>query len=416
MRLTAQVRLFLQGEEVFRKPGFWDKIKSAFGSDVDLRTGELRVTQNALALTEQVTQALALAGIRNAVSLAIDNDVVFQDLEERPDDADQLVAAMRQAAPRFQAGFEQLRAVFEHHAQGMHSLVEVNVRALAQSGQAHAVVAIGGRIDELRPREGEDIEAAKDRIGKALANAQLVPMYKQVLGDLAARIQAGLQRVFPMARLEADAAEVQVVRPSGQEVRDFAAERNERAAQLRAEPMWRRGWSYGPYYDPWTTYYHDPMDTFVNLMVLDALMHPRHHWGYHSGWLGNTWAGYGAPVTIVNYNGAPIGAAADIDQFSGQLSGVHDVVERDFSTATWDDRDLANYDSNSSSWQQYDSGTDSNTGGGYDCASSSDSGSGSSDCSWDCSSDCSWDCSSDCNSDCSWDCSSDCSSDCGGDW
>ena len=205
-----------------------------------------------------------------------------------------------------------------------------------------------------------------------------------------------------------------MVRPSGQEVRDFAAERNERAAQLRAQPVWRSSWSYGPYYDPWTTYYRDPMDTFVNLMVLDALMHPRHHWGYDSGWLGHSWAGYGAPVTIVNYNGTPIGAASDIDDFSGKLDGVHDVVERDFSTATWDDRDLASYDSDSSSWEQYSSGSSSNDG--FDCASSGDSSSGSSDCSWDCNSDSSWDCSSDCSSDCSWDCSSDCSSDCGGDW
>ena len=95
-----------------------------------------------------------------------------------------------------------------------------------------------------------------------------------------------------------------MVRPSGQEVRDFAAERNERAAQLRAQPVWRSSWSYGPYYDPWTTYYRDPMDTFVNLMVLDALMHPRHHWGYDSGWLGHSWAGYGAPVTIVPHSPA----------------------------------------------------------------------------------------------------------------
>ena len=219
-----------------------------------------------------------------------------------------------------------------------------------------------------------------------------------------------------MAHLESEAAEVQVVRPSGQDVRDLAAERNERAAQLRTQPMWRSGWSYGPYYDPWVTYYHDPMDTFVNLMVIDALMHPRHHWGYDSGWLGSSWAGYGAPVTIVNYNGVPIGGADEVDRFAGQLGGVHDVMEHDFSAATWDDRTLSTYDSDSSSWEQDHTGSDSNTGG-WDCAASSDCDSGSSsDCSSDCNSDSSWDCSSDCSSDCSWDCSSDCSSDCGGDW
>jgi hypothetical protein len=115
--------------------------------------------------------------------------------------------------------------------------------------------------------------------------------------------------------------------------------------------------------------------------------------------------------------GAPIGNADDIGSYSHQLTGVTDVMDRDFSTATWDDRAMAGYDAGNSSWDRYDSGgggggtfdcaagsgTDDSGGGSYDCAASTDCAS--SDCSADCSSDCSWDCSSDCSSDCSWDCS-----------
>lgn len=417
MRLTAQVRLYLQGAEVFRKPGFWDKIKTSFGSEVDLRTGELLVTQNVLGLTEQIQTALRIAGIHNAVTLVVDNDVVFQDLDDVDNDAEQMVAAMRRSAGRFSAGFEQLRAVFECEAQGMHSLLEVSVRAKARPTEPHAIVAIGSRIDELRPRDFEDIEVAKERIGKALANAQLVPMYRNVLTALASQVQAGLLRAFPTAHVEVDPADVQVSRPSGDDVRELGQNSADRSAHLRQAPTWgRQGFSHGPHYDPWHVYYRDPMDTFVNLMVLDALISPRYSWGYGPGFLGSSWSSYGAPVTIVNYNGAAIGNADDIGSYAHQMGGVSDVMNQDFSTGAWDDRSMANYDADASSWQQ-DAGSQSNAGT-FDCAAAGDSASAwdcaaSSDCdsSWDCaaSSDCasSWDCASDCSSDCSFDCSGD---------
>ena len=103
MRLTAQTRLTLAGggEEVFRKPSFWDKFKGFLGSDVDLRTGEISLAGHALALTEQVQQAFKLAKVTNAVSLVVDKDIVYQDLQDRPDDADMLLQAARRNAARF---------------------------------------------------------------------------------------------------------------------------------------------------------------------------------------------------------------------------------------------------------------------------------------------------------------------------
>ncbi|MBI5609391.1 MAG: hypothetical protein HY902_10985, partial [Deltaproteobacteria bacterium] len=102
MRLTAQARVFFQaGEEVFRKPSFWDKFKGFLGSDVDLRTGELSLAGNALAVCEQVQQALVTAKITNAVSMGVDRDILFQDLEDKDNDADMLLRAARASATRF---------------------------------------------------------------------------------------------------------------------------------------------------------------------------------------------------------------------------------------------------------------------------------------------------------------------------
>jgi hypothetical protein len=147
------------------------------------------------------------------------------------------------------------------------------------------------------------------------------------------------------------------------------------------------------------------MNTFVNLMIIDSLLHPRPAWGWGGGW-----GHYGAPVTIINHNGMAYGNADQIGSFGGQLSDVHQIANQDFSAGVWDDSSLSSYDASNAGFSAFSSGG----GDSFDCAAdtgSQASGSASSDCSWDCSSDCSFDCAS---SDCSFDCSSDCSG--GSDW
>jgi hypothetical protein len=410
MRLTAQVRVFLTGgEDVFRQPSFWDKFKSFVGSDVDLRTGELSLAGQALGLVEQVQKGLVQAKVTNAVSLVVDRDILFQDLDDRDHDADMLLRAARQSATRLTEPFEAVRVVFEHRSGGLHSLIEATVRGKYRKTEAAVVVAIGSRIESLRPKEGEDIEAAKDRIGKALGDAALVPAAKAALDELAGRLETALSRAFVASRIEVDPADVQVVRPSRDDIREMGEHSDQRHGDLRSAPYYRAGFGYGSHYDPWGTYYRDPMDTFVNLMVLDALLSPRPYWGYGPGYLGGYWSSYGAPVTIINYNGHTFGTADHIGSFSHQIGDVNHVVNQDWSAASWEDGMFSGYSDDNASWDQYSS---SGGSGSWDCAGSSDAGS--SDCSFDCTSDCSFDCAS---SDCAWDCSSDCSSDCGGsDW
>lgn len=394
MRLTAQVRVALSGQEKFRKPSFWDKAKSFLGSDVDLRTGELQLTTSALALAEDLQKALTGAGLTNAVSLLVDRDPIYVDDEGKTDDAQLLQAAIRRHAARLQQPFAELRMVFEHKVHGLHILLEGMVRSSWQQGEVAVVLAMGARILELEPGEGEALEVAKERIGKALGQAELLPTYKAALDQQVQKVAQQLRRVFAGAQVEIDAAEVSVVKPS----RDAVAELGQAGGAahepwMRAQPQSGAGWG-RPYYDPWGTYYHDPMNTFVNLMIIDSLLHPRPAWG----WGG--WGHYGAPVTIVNYNGVPYGSADQIHSFGGQLQDVSAVANQDFSAGSWDDSQLGSYDASAAGFQQYSSGDV----GTFDCAGSS---AGSADCSWDCSSDCSFDCSSDCSFDCSSDCSSD---------
>lgn len=410
MRLVAQGRIYLPGEQVFREPRFWDKVKHFLGGEMELATGEQQLTRTGLALTEQVQGGLARAGVDNAVSLVVDTDVVFQDNDGVAGDAEMLVAAMRTAHDRFDAGFATLRAVFEHATGGLHALIEVTVKMQHPADAPAATIAIGARADELRPQEGETMEAARERIGKRLADAALVPTYKNLLADFCSRLQQGLATSFPRGRVEMDQPELAVVRPSAAEIQDAAQDRDQRRASLRSSPAYPRGGYYGPYYDPWGTYYRDPMDTFVNLMILDAMISPRHGWGYGAGTLGSSWGHYGTNVHVIHSSGTPICDASQIDSYGNQLGGVGEVADLDFDTATWDDSVMSGYEPQSTSWSSVGSGSDNSS---FDCVGYSDTSSSSSwDCSSDCSFDCSSDCSWDCSSDCSWDCSSDCSWDC----
>jgi len=399
MRLTAQARLYLPGEEVFRDPGLFDKLRSFLGGDVDLRTGELAITSSALALTENVRKALGRAGINNAVTLLVDDDVVFQDDAGVDDDADLLVSAMRDASGRFERGFDVIRAVFEHSEAGLSSLLEATVHRVARKEDPNVTFAIGARIEALRPQPGEETEAARERIGKSLADDNFVPTMVAVLADLVARLEKGALEAFPRAIVEADSPEVSVSRPGSAEVRELGQLADQRRANLDYDRS--RGHA-GVYYDPWRVYYRDPMDTWVNMLMIDAMTSPRSGWGYRTGYLGSSWHSRGVEVAVLDGHGKTLCAATEVQDFEDHFTGIHAMTDLDLDTASWSDENLELYEASEKSWTDWDCESSAGT---WDNASTSGA-------SWDCSTDCSWDCSSDCSYDCSFDCSFDCSSDC----
>ena len=405
MRLTAQARIYLPGEEVFREPGFFDKVRHFLGSDVDLRTGELALTREALLLTEQIRAALGKAGIHNAVTLVVDDDVVFSDTEGIPNDPYLLVRAMRDAAARFQRGFDKLRAVFEHGEAGIETLLEVTVERVHRKEDPSATFAFGSRIKQLRPQPGESIEFARERIGKLLGDQNVVLTAQTALSDLVARVERGCLEAFPRGIVEADPAEVSLRKPGVDDVQAMMSgfdAATDRQPALGSDFRWINASSV--YYDPWLVYYNDPVDTWATLHVLHAMTNPAPSWGYGAGALGDRWNSAGVPLPVMNAKGDALteGRYVGDPGQASYFSGVDAVADLDFDTGLWEDESL----------ELYKIGEEAS--GSWDCTAStlasSDSSSTSSwDCSSDCSSDCSYDCSWDCSSDCSWDCSSDCS-------
>ncbi len=87
MRLIGQIQITMAtAEAVNREPGFWDKLKRGLGGKVNLDTGQVRVALEATALVDTIKRAFVRLGIDNAVSLVVDDTVIFQDSEGRPGD------------------------------------------------------------------------------------------------------------------------------------------------------------------------------------------------------------------------------------------------------------------------------------------------------------------------------------------
>ena len=114
MRLIGQIQITMAtAEAVNREPGFWDKLKRGLGGKVDLDTGEVRVALETTALVDTIKRAFARVGIDNAVSLVVDETVIFQDSEGRPGDLPDLILALSEHASVFGRGFREMVVLLE---------------------------------------------------------------------------------------------------------------------------------------------------------------------------------------------------------------------------------------------------------------------------------------------------------------
>jgi hypothetical protein len=422
MRFTSQVQLQLPGIDVLRAPTFWEDLASMLGRSPDLRTGVLETARDVLGIVEAVSRALAHAGVTNAVLLEVDGRSLYRDTVGYGDDAPWLLEGARQGAPHFARGFRMLRALFEHEAGGVRTLVEATFPARYSAGRA-ATLSLGGRLTSLRPRAGEGSDAARAVACALLSDPRFVTDAAAQFAALAQRVREGLRWAFPDAQVLEEAPIAQVVKPARGSVQALAAASFVTTPALRTTPTPPpRGTDALRYYDPWTRWIEDPQYTWVELVALDAMLrgvrgHPLR---------------FALPIHVVYEAGTVLCEADVIGTCAGGLRGVSRAAEADWdrpSPTDWlatetgyddaygvgdpepDPWPADGHRSHDSPYQHHEADGSGATDGahhGHDAHHGSTDCS-SSDCTTDCSStDCTTDCSSsDCSTDC---CSSDCSS------
>lgn len=294
MKLHGMVDLHVSGERILREPTFWDRLKKRFGGEPDLRTDRMRAALEATAVVEATRKGLSRLGATNAVSLVIDEQVLFQDHDGKPDDLGDLFLAFSDNESVFGGGFGLLRLAVEHREAGLHLILEVIARTEHADEEPAARIVVSGRISDFEPRIGEDADGYRTRVEPLTKDASLIEVSRRQFESFVDRVADAMRASMPEARVVVGKAEAQVTRPSDRPQREQPLEPTD------------------PRYDPYDRYYPSPFDSMLSIMMWTSLLSfamPPH-------------------VVVVNQQGDALGSgqdAAAIDQAGDHGSGGGDA-------------------------------------------------------------------------------------------
>lgn len=304
MRLVGQIHITVRGDIVRRDPSWWEKVKKGLGARLDLETGDVKNGLEATAVIDSVRRALGRLGVTNALSLVIDDTVVFQDTDGKPDDLPDLVLALSEHASVFGRGFRELRFAAEHEEAGLRLVIETRARTRHRQNEPAAIVSVGGRLAELEPARGESAESYRARVEPLTKDAARFETARHAFESFVQRLEGALQAGLPEAEVREKKAETRLVRAPG-----GAVSTPERPAD---QPL-------APGYDPFITYYPSPMGLMLDAMIFSSFMHMM----------------MPPPVMVVSPLGAPLGSMSDV-QAQPELASADHVARADASLSDSD--------------------------------------------------------------------------------
>lgn len=260
MKLYGTIAVHVQAADILRAPRFLDRVRAAFGGKPDLRTGKMRAAIEATAIVEATRDALRRVGATNAISLVVDDTVLFHDRDSTPDDLGDLFLAFDDNSSVFGQGFAELRLAVEHREAGLHIVLEVQGRTEHAPGAPAVRIVISGRVEALTPRPGEDAEAYRMRAEPVATDPRALEMFRVQFDSFVARVRDAIAAAMPTARVEIELAEARIVRPDA------------KAAEQPQPPRARD-------YDPYVAYYPSPMGAMADAFLWSAMfsmMMPPH--------------------------------------------------------------------------------------------------------------------------------------------
>lgn len=298
MKLHGIVAIHVKGDLLLRRPRVWDKLKATFGGTPDLRTGKQKAALEATAVVSATRDALRTLGVTNAVSLLVDDLVLFQDKHGRADDLDDLVAAFQEHEVAIGGEFSLLRLTVEHEEAGLHLVLEVQAQPVHGVTEPAARVVVSGRVRDLEPRPGEDAEAYRSRAEPLARDAGRLELHRQQFEAFVDRVRHAVAAAMPEATTTVVEAQAMVARPT-------------RSGKPTKEPR-----PTSPAYDPYRAYYPSPLESVVQMMMWSSIL----SWGMRPDVIVVNQAG--DPVGNVSDPGFDAGAGADADgYFDGVDSG-----------------------------------------------------------------------------------------------
>jgi hypothetical protein len=256
MRLVGTIAIHVRGSLIEREPTLWEKLRQRLGGSVDLSTEKMKVELEASGVVEQVRRALTRLGVHNALSLVIDETVIFQDTESKSNDLPDLIIALSEHASVFGRGFKELRFAAEHEETGVHLVIETRARTEHLATEPAAIVSVGGRLRALEPLPGESAEAYRQRVEPFTKDTVALEAARMQFESFMNRLEDALRATIPEARVEQVRTEARLVKPTPRTP----------AARVPREPT-------HPAYDPHALYYPNPMGMMLDMMIISSFMH-----------------------------------------------------------------------------------------------------------------------------------------------
>jgi hypothetical protein len=285
MRLVAQLYATVPSNVVSRDPSLFEKMKRGLGGRVDLTTDQVENQLEATTIIDAVKRTLVRLGVGNALSLVIDDTVIFQDTDGKADDLPDLIAALADHASVFGRGFRELRFAAEHEEAGLHLVIEARARTRHHRDEPAAVVSVGGRIRALEPRSGETAEAYRTRVEPLTKDPAAFEATRHAFDSFVARFKVAFAAVMPEATIAEREPEVRLVK---------APDRGVVAPESASGPQALSPTH--PAYDPFLVYYPSPMGLMLDAMLFTSFMNMM----------------MPPPVLIMTPMGAPLGHVSDI--------------------------------------------------------------------------------------------------------
>jgi hypothetical protein len=253
MKLYGTIAVRVQATDVLRAPRFLDKLRRAFGGRPDLRTGKVRSAIAATALVEASRDALRQLGATNAISLVIDDTVLFHDRDGKPDDLGDLFLAFAENESVFGEGFDELRLAVEHREAGLHLVIEIQARPVHAPKAPAIRIIVSGRIEALTPKPGEDAASFQARAEPVAGDPRALELYRVQFEAFVERVRAAVAAAMPTASAEVETAEARIVRPDP-----------DRPAEQAVPPT-------AAYYDPYVAYYPSPLGFVAQTLMWSSL-------------------------------------------------------------------------------------------------------------------------------------------------
>src|SRR6185436_959862 len=212
MRLVGQIYVTVASQRVQRDPTLFEKLRQALGGQVDLDTDQVQNQLEATSVVDSVRRALARLAVGNALSLVIDDTVIFQDTDGKAEDLPDLVLALSEHASVFGRGFRELKFAAEHEEAGLHLVIETRARTRHRRQDPAAVISIGGRIRKLEPERGETADAYRARVEPLTRDAALFETARLSFESFVTRLRDAVSAEMPDAKVEERKAEARVVK------------------------------------------------------------------------------------------------------------------------------------------------------------------------------------------------------------